>query len=422
MPHPASPGSFARNLTALGLSDVAQRVSRLAVVVVVARCLDAQAIGVAAAALAASDILKALTENGVTQRIIAAPAEVLDAVCETGHRLQLWWCAGLFALQVALGGVLWLTGAGDGLTFAMIALLGAEYLFMPAGLISCALAMREGQLPRTAAIGGAQVVFANLATAVLALVLSGPLALILPRLLAAPVWLLGMRRLRPWAPDRARRMAQGGVPLSYFTGYGVAVLGVELVKALRLQADKLVIGMMLGPEQLGYYFVAFNAGLGLATSFANAFGVALFPWLCAAPDRALALRRALFLSLGLLAPVVVLQALLAPVYVPILLGARWHGISDIVTILCLAAIPALVWTAAAQLLRAEGRPAVEFGVTLAMTLAMVANTALTAPHGLYLTALGYLAVATVTQIGAALPALRMALPRRARSVPFSARV
>jgi PST family polysaccharide transporter len=73
-------------------------------------------------------------------------------------------------------------------------------------------------------------------------------------------------------------------------------------------------------------------------------------------------------------------------------------------------------------LRAEGHPVVEFGVTLAMTLAMVANTALTAPHGLYLTALGYLLVASVTQIGAALPALRMALPRRPRSVPLSARV
>jgi PST family polysaccharide transporter len=68
---------------------------------------------------------------------------------------------------------------------------------MPAGLMSCALAMREGRLRQTAAIGGAQVVFANMATAVLALTMGGPLALIVPRVIAAPVWLIGMRRLRP---------------------------------------------------------------------------------------------------------------------------------------------------------------------------------------------------------------------------------
>ncbi len=406
MPRPA-PHGFARNLLALGLSDVAQRVSRLAVVVVVARYLEAEAIGLAAAAMAAADILKALTENGVNQRIIAAaPAEV-EAACVTGHRIQTVWCLGLFALQLLFGAALWLCG-GEGLTFLMIVVLAAEYLVMPAGLTQCALAMREGRLAQTAAIGGAQVVFANLLTALLALLIGGPLALVLPRLLAAPVWLIGMRRLRPW------RAAPGvtGLPLAHFTGYGAAILGVELVKALRLQADKLVIGLMLGPELLGFYFLAFNAGLGLASSFANAFGVALFPWLCAATDRRLALRRALILSLVFLAPVVVLQSLAAPWYVPLLFGARWQGLSEIVAILCLAAIPALIWTAAAQMLRAEGRPAVEFRVTLALATALILNTALMAPFGLHATAIGYLAVATVTQLAAAWPALATLLPRR----------
>lgn len=398
------PGSFARNLVALGLSDVAQRASRLAVVVVVARHMDAGSIGLAAAAIAASDILKALTENGVVQRIIAAPEAQLEAACITGHRIQTFWCIGLFLIQLLIGAVLWLTGGGA-LAFGMIAILAAEYLVMPAGLTQCALALREGRMAQTAAIGGAQVVLANLLTALLALVIGGPLAMVLPRLLAAPVWLIGMRRLRPWRP------APGvtGLPVRHFTGYGAAVLGVELVKALRLQADKLVIGLILGPELLGYYFLAFNAGLGLASSFANAFGVALFPWLCAADDRQAALRKALVMSLVIIAPVVVVQSLVAPWYVPVLFGPKWQGLSDIVSILCLAAIPALIWTAAAQLLRAEGRPATEFRATLVLAVALIGNTALTAPYGLHVTALGYLAVTTVTQLAAAWPALSRVL-------------
>jgi len=410
-------GSFASHLMALGLSDVAQRASRLAVVVVVARNLDAGAIGLAAGAMAASDLLKSLTENGVNQRIIAAPEADLEAACVTGRKIHRAWCLGLFALQVLVGAGVW-GATGDALVFGMIVLLAGEYLVMPAGLIHCALAMREGRLARTAAIGGTQVVFANLLTAVLALVLAGPLALVLPRLIAAPVWLIGMRRLRPWRPAPGLK----GLPLGHFTGYGAAVLGVEVVKAARLQADKLVIGLILGPELLGAYFLAFNAGLGLASSFANAFGVALFPALCRAEDRAQALRRALLLSVGLIAPVVVVQALLAPRYVPVLFGAKWAGMSAIVSTLCLAAIPALIWTAAAQWLRAEGRPALEFRVTLAMTVLLIANTALTAPFGLGVTAAGYLAVASLTQLGAALPALASALrlPRRPALQPANA--
>ncbi|MBY6089403.1 oligosaccharide flippase family protein [Pseudooceanicola sp. 502str34] len=393
-------GHFARHLLAYCLSEVAAKASRLLVVVAVARTLDAGAIGIAAAAMAAADILKALTETGVNQRIIAAPRGELEATCRTARRIFDGWCLGLFGLQMVLGAALWLAG-GEALLFALIAILAGEYLFMPRGLVQCALAMRAGKMRQTAAIAAGQVVGANIATAVLVLVLPGPLALVLPRLLAAPIWLIAMRRLHPWRPDRSVAPA----PLAPFARYGWAVLGVELVKALRLQADKLVVGLLMGPEVLGLYFMAFNAGLGLANSFSQALSVALFPSLCAAADRGLELRRALMLSVGIIAPVVVLQAFAAPLYVPVLFGDQWAGLAKVVSILCLAAIPGVIWSAVAQYLRAEGRPQREFTVTLAMTAALIANTALMAPHGLTALAWGYLAVAVVTQAASALPVL-----------------
>lgn len=109
----------------------------------------------------------------------------------------------------------------------------------------------------------------------------------------------------------------------------------------------------------------------------------------------------LILSVGIIAPVVVLQALAAPLYVPILFGPGWDGIAEVVSILCLAAIPGVIWSAAANWLRAEGRPQVEFAATLAMTAALIANTVLMAPHDLVALATGYLVVATLTQLGAA---------------------
>ncbi|MBK5925903.1 oligosaccharide flippase family protein [Rhodobaculum claviforme] len=393
-------GPFGGHLLAYGASEAAAKASRLLVVIAVARSMDAAAIGIAAAALAVADITKSLTENGVGQRIIAAPDDRLAATCATAHRIFWGWALGLFTLQLGLGlaaALIW----GDWLFFVLLAVLAGEYLFMPGGLVQAALAMREGKMRQTAAIAGGQVVGANIATAVLALIWPGPLALVVPRLIAAPIWLVAMRRLRPWRRDPGA----GRVPLRHFTGFGVAVLGVEVVKALRLQADKLVIGALAGAEVLGVYFLAFNAGLGLANSFSIAFSTVLFPHLARATDREAALRQAVLLAMGLIAPVVVLQALLAPVYVPLLFGPDWAHIAPVVSILCLAAIPSVLWSASAQWLRSTGRAGAEFNRTLVMTVALIATTAALAPHGILAIAWGYLVVAGLTQVVFAAPAL-----------------
>ncbi|MBY6048340.1 oligosaccharide flippase family protein [Vannielia litorea] len=395
-----------QNLLAYGASEVAAKVSRLLVVVAVARTLDLEQIGVAAAALAAADILKSLTENGVGQRIIAARDDELEATCSTAHRIFWAWCLGLFLLQSAVGFALY--AAGGGLTLLLlILLLAGEYLFMPGGLVQTALAMRAGKLRQTAAISGGQIVAANFMSAALALAWPSALALILPRLLTAPFWLVAMRRLHPWSPNPSAPRA----PLAPFARFGAAVLGVELVKALRMQADKLIVGTLMGAEALGLYFMAFNAGLSLATSFSTAFSTVLFPHLCTSTDRAQALRQAMVLGLGLITPAVLAQALLAPVYVPLLLGAGWEELPQIVSILCLVAIPTTLWAAAAGWMRAQGRAGAEFRVTALMTAALMLNTAALAPFGLLPVATGYALTATVVMVLASLPALHAAFAR-----------
>lgn len=102
---------IAKHLFAYGASEVAAKASRLLVVIAVARSLELSQIGVAAAALAAADIVKSLTENGVNQKIIAAPEAVLPQTCATAHRIFWIWCLGLFALQSAVAFALYATGA-----------------------------------------------------------------------------------------------------------------------------------------------------------------------------------------------------------------------------------------------------------------------------------------------------------------------
>jgi PST family polysaccharide transporter len=227
-----------------------------------------------------------------------------------------------------------------------------------------------------------------------------PAALVLPRVATAPLWLWGMRRLHP-----VRLPAARPAPIRPFLRFGGWVLASEVVRALRLQIDKLLIGAFLGAEALGLYFFAFNAGLGLATSASVAFARVAFPRIAAAADRSRAARDSILLATLATAPVVLLQALAAPVYVPILFGAEWAHVAPVVSILCLAAIPAMLWTGTAQWHRAEERAHAEFNVTAALTAALAASTWALAPHGLEAIAWGYLAVATVIQVVAALPLL-----------------
>jgi PST family polysaccharide transporter len=197
-----------------------------------------------------------------------------------------------------------------------------------------------------------------------------------------------------------------------FFSFGWAVLGVELVKALRLQGDKVIVGTLMGAEALGLYFMAFNAGLSLANSFSVAFSTVLFPHLCASDDKSLALRQSILLAMGLITPAVVAQALLAPYYVPVLFGNGWSGLDQIVSILCLVAIPTTLWSATAGWLRATGRAQREFWVTATMTVAMMLNTVLLAPYGLVTVATGYALVASFVMIAASLPALSLAFGRQ----------
>lgn len=403
MAHRSTLTGFIRNLGAVGVSEAAAKASRLLVVLAMARSLDPLAIGLAATAMAASDIMKAFTQAGIGQRIIAAPEEELEAVCRAARRLFRILCLSVAAAQVGVGAALWALGA-EPAVFAMIALLAIEYLFMPAGLVSCFLAMREGKLQGVAGVAGAQIVGANFIAAALVLVFPSPFAIVLPKVLSAPIWTLGMRRLRPWRPTPGP-----AAPTRGFVNFGAGVMASQLFEAARQQADKLIIGGLLGAEALGVWFFAISAGLGLAGSFSIAFATVLFPHVCAADDRALALRQGLALSLLLIAPAIVAQAALAPWYVPLIFGSEWAEVAPLVGVLCLAAIPLVIWSAAAQWLRAEGRSGAEARAVGLTTLGLAGALVAAAPLGLDAAAWAYVGAATALHLGFAAWALAPAL-------------
>ena len=385
-------------------SEAMAKVARIGATMVAARVLVPEQLGVIALVLAIGEILKALAENGVGQRIIAAPDDQLAATCNMAHRIFKLWCGALFLISLSIAWALVSYGKSQE-TAVLLVVFSLQFLCMPFGLVSCFLAMRNGKSRAVAKIAGGQLIFSALLAVSLLMVWPVAAAMILPRTLTSPFWAILMRRLHPWQHDRAA----GYVPLRPFVRFGGAILGVEGIKALRNQADKLIIGGTLGMEALGIWYFAFNAGLGLATSFSNAFAIALFPHLCAVHtggDRRQALANAMRMAMMILVPLVIAQALLAPIYVPIIFGDAWTEISGMVGVLCLAAAPAVIWTAVSQWLRSEDQAGTDFVTSIVITTIMIGSVAVAASFGLRATMYTYLCAATIAQVGAAIYILK----------------
>ncbi|WP_110686011.1 oligosaccharide flippase family protein [Salinicola aestuarinus] len=377
-----------RGLMAFGSAEMINRVARILAVVVIARQVSPAMMGAAALALSLFEVVRVLTNAGIGQRVIAVGATQLDATCNTAGRLFWLWCLLVCGVQLLLAGALWLTGLSD--IAVMLSVLAGVYLFMPAGLVSVNLLMREERFGAIARIATIQNVSDHLLTLILVLIWPSAWAIVLPKLCTAPLWLILARRARPWAPCSR----SGYAPWRGFVGFGTGVLISELVNVGRVQLDKLIVGALFGVNALGIYYFAFNAGLGITTSFVMALGQVLFPYLCSAKDasqRRQRCRKGMRVALLVFLPILLAQVTLAPWYVPWVFGAQWTEAAPLVSVLGLGAIPMIFAAVASAWLRANDHAGIEAGISSASTAAALTGLVTFASWGLMASAVAYVA-------------------------------
>lgn len=351
-----------RGFGAFGSAELANRGVRLVTTIIIARQLAPDIVGEAALALTLFELIRVLNSIGVGQRIIAAKQEDLDAVCNMALRLFWIWSGVLVAVQLAIAALLYgvFDHAGPA---AKLAALSMVYLLMPAGLVQCFLAMRDGLNARLARTAATQAISDHLLTALLLLIWPNAWSIILPKILTAPIWLIMTRHNRPW---HANRQA-GYACWRSMIRYGGGVLAADGLTALRQQGDNLIIAATMGSSALGAYFFAYNAGLGIFTSLVGGFGTVSFPMLCAAEAgaaRQRVLRKIVGGALLLFLPLIAAQSLLAPYYVPLIFGEHWRFAAPLIAILCLAGFAQLASVLTANWLRAEGRVRSDAGRSL----------------------------------------------------------
>ncbi|WP_226018087.1 oligosaccharide flippase family protein [Novosphingobium sp. FKTRR1] len=404
---------LARGLGSYGSAEVATRIVRLLTTVVIARSLAPEIVGEAALALTVFELVRVLERIGTGQQIVQAKADELAATCNSVQRFYAGWTGALMIVQLLVAALLALAfhrpTAG-----AMLAVLTLVYPFMAGGHVQFYLAMRAGQVARLARIGACQSIADQILTAALLLLWPNAWSIVLPKLLTAPIWLILARRAAPWRPDRAA----GQLPASRMLRYAGPIMLADGMTALRTQGDNLIIAALLGTSALGTYYFAFNAGVGIVSSLVTAFGSVAFPMLCAAKVGAArmgVLRRLVIGGAAVFVPIVALQALAAPLYVPLVFGAHWAFAAPLIAILCLAGLPLLVAQITGCWLRAEGRVGID-AANSTLTCALALGGLWLGAHfgGLMLAVIGLIAGQTAGALwnGARILLPALDLPRR----------
>ncbi len=390
-----------RNVGWYGLAEFANRFTRLVTTVVLARWLLPHDFGIAAIAITTFEIVRVLAQYGIGQAVIRAPAEQLQAICNTAYRASWFVCLLAFAVQLLTGAVIaHVTGRQD--VFWMIASLALVYVTLPFGQIQSFLIARSNKLHLFAGIAVVQVAIDNLLTAAFAIGGLGAWAVVLPKLIVAPIWVIGMRRSFAWKRDNSAGFTSARALMTF----SLPVIGSELLVAARYNLDKVLVGSILGVEALGIYYFVFNAGLGFALSLTSSLAASVYPHLAeiAGKPRELLARydgllwRAAFPC----AAVIALQAALSLLYVPIVFGARWDAVAWLVAVLCASAIPKPMFDSASQLLRAVGQPRTEFLASANLTAVSLAALAVALPYGLAAGIIAQSLAAIAVQIGTAL--------------------
>ena len=338
----------------------------LLVFLVLARLVDPAAFGLVALAAVYLTTVQALSDQGLATALIQR--EHLDEA----HKDSAFWAnlavgvlMALVTLVIAdpvaafykeprLAGILrW---------YALWPVLGALSIVQQA-LMRRAMRFRELALRQIIGAVAGGVVGIVLAYAGL-----GVWALVTQQLVNQTVSLVVLWSIAGWRP----RLAFSWQHFRDLFRFGFNVLAANIIRAIGFQADRLVLGYVLGATELGYYSVAQRL-LGVITDFvagsAERIVVPLFARIQADPGR---VNRGLMTAQRVLTlitmPVFVGLAASAPVLVPVALGKQWTVSVLSTQILAAASLGYCLSFFFGHVLTALGRPGIRLGIVTAQAI------------------------------------------------------
>lgn len=374
---------FVRGMGWLGIAQIFVRVFRLGTTVVLARVFTPYDYGLVAIIYTVNGFAQVFTEsNGISANVVTTNEEDLEQISHTTYWISWIMCISVSIIQCALAyPIAWFYN--DREIILPICVLSLMYLTFPLYKISTALIQRENRLKVIAFGRVVQAFIINITTICFALLGLGVWSVVFAMFLSKPALIIIYSINHTWRPPKKFTIARW----KEVTSLGGNMLGIDLMDKIRLNFDYLVVGRFLGVDALGLYFFAFSAGLGISKQVINAMTTALLPYLSSGNTNFDRIKSRFYDSLKsmalILIPLVLLQSGLAPFYVPIVFGTKWVSAIPILIIICLSAIPLMIYTACYQLLVATRKMRTALVWNLVFTLIFAISILLAAKWGVF---------------------------------------
>lgn len=357
-----------------GTSLLLREGSRLAVGILLARLLTPDEWGLAGMALVVSALLSMLTDLSLPAALVQRPS-----ISEADRSTMFWTSLGLGVLMMTVG----IASSGLVADFfgepdvqPLFAALSVGFLIaslekVPGALLTRDLAFRSLEVRQIAAtVAGAAVALT------LALAGAGAWAIIGNALAVTSVSCALLWTFTRWRP----RLTFQRESFRSLTGFGVTYLGSQLLMYVQLNADKLLVGRVLGASSLGTYSFAYQLMFTPVLNVAYPLQTVLFPAFATIQENAKRLNdawlRSKRLAVAIMAPAFLAMLVTAPDLVQTIFGDRWSGAVPVLQLLCIAGIAYSLGTANALLLLSTGRVRTLFRLTLLVTVTTTGAAAL----------------------------------------------
>jgi len=373
-----------RNTGWMLVSEAIAKVSRIITILAMANLLSPALFGIASLAIVCHELIRVFSRAGAGATVIQCDEEQLPKIAANASLLQWLMCTTLTVAQVLAAPAIAHFYQEPALQ-PLLTIMAFTYLCYPLVSIKVFMLQRENRMQYFALGNAVSVSVDNLSIVLFLLLGEGIYAIAYAKVVTAIVWvfIFGSVRIGNYWPKFHRHVFFRLVAISSH------IFSTEVLRVLRAQIDILIAGKLLSPELFGLYSFAKNAGVGLSQSIITAYIAGLYPYLCER-FRAKHTAQAMIKSIkyaGILSLLFVVQALLAPIYVNLLFHSQWSTAASLVSILCLAGIPAIFVDTSAMLFRAGNKTLIEaaliFYCVLIMAMVLV-FAAPTTPVGLAL--------------------------------------
>lgn len=334
------------------------KVFSFAVMVILARTLSLSDFGIAAIAWVVLEFIQIWGVTGAGSKLIHQQTNIRE------YATAVFWLNLLVAGGIALITVAIATPVAafynSPLVQPVLSVLALGFIVSALGSTHATLLRKEMSFKKLSILEMSVNIVSSLFSVFMALTGFGVWSLILPRLCASPIRIVGLWRLHPWRPTR-------NFKLEYWKeifDYGKFVFGTTVVRYFNVKGDNLIIGKLLGTEALGLYSFAYDLANWPVRNFVFMMSSVTFPAFSALQKDMDTLKGIYLKTIEMISlisfPCLIGLMAVADEFIPLVYGEKWVPAILPFKVIIVFALYSSIASVGGPLLRALGQPRKEF--------------------------------------------------------------